>query len=169
MAAHSTFHDINYMFNRCDNVAKRRFFSNVEDVPGCILPPTGIPNRFVAAAQFTNDGYVMDPSVKMRRISFNNVTVAGTKLSTLFTDPAYQGAVVTGGAKGSLDLTFDGVPYNPPAKDCRLSETSLFGIGCGSKARFTAPLRPEALTIECSSTGLLGASARPRGLRNANE
>ena len=129
MAAHSTFHDINYMFNRCDNVAKRRFFSNVEDVPGCILPPTGIPNRFVAAAQFTNDGYVMDPSVKMRRISFNNVTVAGTKLSTLFTAPAYQGAVVTGGAKGSLDLTFDGVPYNPPAKDRRLSETSLFGIG----------------------------------------
>ena len=131
MAAHSTFRDLGYMFskNAIDEAAKRRFFLPTSEIPEYELPPTGVPIRFVAAEQITNAGYVMDPSVKMKRISFNNVTVAGAKLSTLFTDPAYQGAVVTGGAKGSLDLTFDGVPFKgypqqvPPSAR-RLSETN---------------------------------------------
>jgi len=110
MASHSAFRDINHMFGRCDNIAKRRFFMQVAHIPGCMLPRTGIPNRLVAATVFTDDGYVLDPTVRMTRLSFTNVTVNGTNLGTLFSHPDYEGAVVTGGA---IDLTFDGVPYTP--------------------------------------------------------
>jgi len=110
MFAHSTFRDIGYMFARCDNVAKRRFFAQVSHIPDCVLPPTGIPNRFVAANTFTDAGYVDDPAVRMYSVSFRNVTINGTNLFTLFTDPAYQGAVVTG---GTTDITFAEGPYTP--------------------------------------------------------
>ena len=107
MAAQSTFRDMNSLGTVNCNTPRGRFFLPSSEVPGCVLP-FGIPQRIVGAVDNTENAYSLDDSVQLNGLSFNDVTVNGTSIGTMFTDPAYQGAAVV---QGAVSVSFDGVPY----------------------------------------------------------